>query len=150
MEIRIINAEDASISDVRFAFPKSENVLRRGNFEWSSFPLESLLRTNKVISGILKGWHRTVEFDTVEYHMDTENFYFAEGVCIMPFANRIGDAVDIGSLQLVRIQPGTQVEVKAGKCHYVPIPEGDTFRAFVFTPRQDSILLSLDDTVRGI
>ena len=106
-------------------------------------------RTNKVISGILQGWHRTVEFDTLEYHDDTENFYFTEGTCIMPFGTRVGDSVDPDSLQLVRIRPGTQVEVKAGKLHYVPIPLGDTFRAYVFTPLQESKFVQLPELLIG-
>ena len=134
MKVQVINAEDAKISGVRFAFPGEENLLCSGHFEWRSFPLETMLRTNKVISGILQGWHRTVEFDTLEYHDDTENFYFTEGTCIMPFGTRVGDSVDPDSLQLVRIRPGTQVEVKAGKLHYVPIPLGDTF-ALTFSRR---------------
>ena len=150
MKIKIINAEDAKVKDVRFALPHSENVLKNGHFEWRSFQLETALYTNKVISGILQGWHRTVEFDTVEYHEDTKNFYFAEGTCIMPFADMADGKVDMDSIQMVRILPGTQVEVKAGKCHYVPIPEGDTFKAYVFTPLQESILLPLDEKINGL
>lgn len=149
MKLQVINAEDAKISGVRFAFPGQEALLCSGHFEWRSFPLETMLRTNKVISGILQGWHRTVEFDTMEYHDDTENFYFAEGTCIMPFGSRMGDSIDLASLQLVQIRPGTQVEVKAGKLHYVPIPLGDTFRACVFTPLQESKLLRLPEPLTG-
>ena len=149
MKVHVINAEDAKISGVRFAFPGEENLLCSGHFEWRSFPLETMLRTNKVISGILQGWHRTVEFDTLEYHDDTENFYFTEGTCIMPFGTRVGDSVDPDSLQLVRIRPGTQVEVKAGKLHYVPIPLGDTFRAYVFTPLQESKFVQHQELLIG-
>ena len=53
MKVQVINAEDAKISGVRFAFPGEENLLCSGHFEWRSFPLETMLRTNKVISGIL-------------------------------------------------------------------------------------------------
>ena len=60
MKVQVINAEDAKISGVRFAFPGEENLLCSGHFEWRSFPLETMLRTNKVISGILQGWHRTL------------------------------------------------------------------------------------------
>ena len=149
MKVQVINAEDAKISGVRFAFPGEENLLCSGHFEWRSFPLETMLRTNKVISGILQGWHRTVEFDTLEYHDDTENFYFTEGTCIMPFGTRVGDSVDPDSLQLVRIRLGTQVEVKEGKLHYVPIPLGDTFRAYVFTPLQESKFVQLPELLIG-
>lgn len=147
MKLRIENIEDVKIRGVRVASPASGNVLRRGNFEWTSFPLETALKTNKVISGLLQGWHHELCFDQVEYHADTENFYFMEGTCLMLFCDREGDVPDMSTLLLVRIQPDTQVEVEAGKCHYVPIPETDFFKAYVFTPLQESVLLPLAETV---
>lgn len=149
MLLKIENIEDVQIKGVRVAAPGTGNLLRRGNFEWTSFPLETELKTNKVISGLLQGWHHEIAFDTVEYHEDTENFYFMEGVSLMLFCDRNGDVPDMSTLHLVRIQPGTQVEVVAGKCHYVPIPETDYFKAYVFTPLQESILLPLAETVNA-
>ena len=34
MKVQVINAEDAKISGVRFAFPGEENLLCSGHFEW--------------------------------------------------------------------------------------------------------------------
>ena len=147
MKLKIENIENVQIKGVRVAMPGTGNVLRRGNFEWTSFPLETALKTNKVISGLLQGWHHELCFHQVEYHEDTENFFFMEGVSLMLFCDRNGDVPDMSTLQLVRIQPGTQVEVEAGKCHYVPIPETDFFKAYVFTPLQDSVLLPLEEIV---
>ena len=93
MKVQVINAEDAKISGVRFAFPGEENLLCSGHFEWRSFPLETMLRTNKVISGILQGWHRTVEFDTLEYHDDTENFYLPKARASCPSGPALATAL---------------------------------------------------------
>lgn len=150
MYVKVENAETAFVRGVRFAFASQGALLEKEHFEWRSFPLETSLKTNKVISGWLQGWHRTIEFDTVEYHGDTENFFFIEGECIMPFCDQKDDKADMGTLQLVRILPGMQVEVEAGKCHYVPIPLTDYFRAYVFTPRQESVLLPLEETVQQL
>lgn len=143
LKIKVENAEKATVNGVRFAFAEDGMLLAKEHFEWTSFPLETALKTNKVISGLLQGWHQKVEFHTVEYHEDTENFFFFEGECIMPFCDRNGEVPDMDTLQFIRIRPGTQVEVKAGKCHYVPIPLTDTFRAYVFTPQQESVLMPL-------
>jgi hypothetical protein len=147
MKLPIHNIEDVAIRGVRYAPASAGSLLEKEHFTWNSFPLETELKTNKVVSGLLQGWHRVVEFDTVEYHEDTENFFFFEGVSLMLFCDRDGQKPDLSTLQLVRIQPGTQVEVKAGKCHYVPIPETDFFKAYVFTPLQASILLPLGEKV---
>lgn len=143
----VIYAGEASVKGVRFASVTEGTLLEKEHFQWTSFPLETSLKTNHVISGLLQGWHQKVRFHTVEYYRDTENFFFLEGECIMPFCDRDGDIPDMETLQLIRIQPGTQVEVSAGKCHYVPIPLGDTFKAYVFTPQQESILLPLAEEV---
>lgn len=143
----VIHAEDALVKGVRFASVTEGTLLEKEHFQWTSFPLETSLKTNQVISGLLQGWHQKVLFHTVEYHEDTENFFFLEGECIMPFCDRDGDLPDMTTLQLVRIRPGTQVEVSAGKCHYVPIPLTDTFKAYVFTPLQESVLLALSEDV---
>lgn len=147
MKLKIVNIEEAALKDVRVALPGTGSVLKRDNFEWTAFPLETTFRTNRLISGLLEGWHRTIVFDTVEYHEDTENFLFLEGVSLMLFCDREGDRLLPESMKLVRIKPGTQVEVKAGKCHYVPIPETDRFRAYVVTPLQESILIPLAEPV---
>ncbi|NLI54054.1 MAG: hypothetical protein GX417_06965 [Clostridiales bacterium] len=147
MKLKIVNIEEADLKDVRVALPNTGSVLRRGNFEWTAFPVETVFKTNRLISGLLEGWHRMIEFDTVEYHDDAENFLFFEGVSLMLFCDREGDRLLPESMQLVRIMPGTQVEVKAGKCHYVPIPETDRFRAYVVTPLQESILIPLAESV---
>lgn len=147
MKLKIVNVEEAVLKDVRIALPNTGSVLKKGNFEWTAFPLETAFETNRLISGLLEGWHRTLAFDTVEYHADAENFFFFEGVSLMLFCDRDGDRLLPESMQLVRILPGTQIEVKAGKCHYVPVPETDRFRAYVVTPLQESILISLSEPV---
>ncbi len=149
MKLRIEEIGQVSIPGVRVALPGTGSLLRRGNFEWTCFPLETRLKGNRVVSGLLEGWHHELRFDQVEYHEDTENFYFMEGVCLMLFCDRKDGEVDASSLRLTRIHPGTQVEVEGGKCHYVPIPETDFFKAYVFTPLQPSILLNLPEPVTG-
>ncbi|MCI8333060.1 MAG: hypothetical protein HFH25_00585 [Lachnospiraceae bacterium] len=148
MVVNVKNAGEIPVKGVRFAPVSKSVLLQKEHFEWTSFPLETGLKTNRVVSGLLKGWHRTVEFDTVEYHEDTENFFFMEGECIMPFCDQKQGEADMDTMQLIRILPGTQVEVQAGKCHYVPIPLTDCFRAYVFTPLQESVLISLKETVK--
>lgn len=147
MEKAVTNIEETAIRGVRAVNVRTGSLLQKEHFEWLSFPLETTLKRNQVVSGLLRGWHRTVCFDTVEYHEDTENFFFLEGTCIMIFCDRNGEEPDMNSIQLVKIPAGTQVEVEAGKCHYVPIPLTDTFRAYVFTPLQESILIPLKETV---
>ena len=147
MKLRIEEIEQVQIRGVRVAKPGTGTVLRRGNFEWVCFPLETQLKTSKVVSGLLQGWHHEVYFDQVEYHEDTENFYFLEGTVLMLFCDQQMERPDMSTLRLVRIRPGTQIEVEAGKCHYVPIPETDIFKAYVFTPIQPSVMLKLSEPI---
>jgi len=149
MLLHVKEIEEAAPVGVRFAAMGESQVLKKEHFEWTSFPLETALKTNQVVSGLLQGWHRTLRFDTVEYHGDAENFFFLEGECVMLFCERREEQPLLDTACLVHIRPGTQVEVKAGICHYVPIALTDTFKAYVFTPLQDSILLSLPEPIEA-
>ena len=150
MKLEIQEISDVQMEGVRVALPGTEGVLRKNHFEWISFALETKETTDRIISGLLEGWHHEVKFTEVEYHINPENFYFYEGTCLMLFADKTEeDEIIEGSLKLVRIHPGTQVEVAAGKCHYVPIPETDTFKAFVFTPIHESLMIDLPEEVTG-
>ena len=144
---KIKNIFETEISGVRVEKAENGELLKKEHFEWTSFPLKTKFKQNQVISGVLKGWHRVIAFTQVEYHDDAENFLFFQGDSIMIFCDKKNNKVDMNSVQLVRIPEGTQIEVAAGKCHYVPIPLTDTFKAFVFTPLQEAFILPLQEEV---
>lgn len=147
MKRKIVSIFDAEIPGVRVEKKEDGALLQKEYFEWMSFPLETNFKQSRIISGLLKGWHRTLSFTEVEYHEDAENFLFFQGESVMIFCDKKDGRPDMNSIRLVRIPEGTQIEVAAGKCHYVPIPLTDTFQAFVFTPLQDAVILPLEETV---
>lgn len=148
MTREILDIFKTEISGVRVRKAEDGGLLQKEYFEWKSFPLETEFKQEQIISGLLKGWHRTIAFREVEYHKDAENFFFFQGECIMIFCDKtLSNEIDMESIQLVRIPAGTQVEVAAEKCHYVPIPLTDVFQAFVFTPLQEAHLLMLKEEI---
>ena len=61
---------------------------------------------------------------------------------------KAGKAV-MESAQIVRIPAGTELSIDPGKGHFVAIAEGDTMKALVVAPVQDSPRITLDETVCG-
>jgi oxalate decarboxylase/phosphoglucose isomerase-like protein (cupin superfamily) len=68
----------------------------------------------------LEAWRHTPVFTEVETHCDSEMFYFLFGVALMLFADLKDGQVDLETVQIVRIQPGAQIIIAAGKAHFVP------------------------------
>ena len=51
--------------------------------------------------------------------------------------------------QIVRIPAGTQLDIAAGKGHFVAVAEGDTFKAIVVSPVQEAPRMDLAEEVIG-
>ena len=54
------------------------------------------------------------------------------------------------SMQLARIEPGTQIIVHAGKGHFVPVAVEDSFDAVVYAPDQQAPRVQLPEVVEGV
>ena len=112
-------------------------------------PMAVDFKSTRIACGLLEGWHHTPTFNEIEYHEDAELFYFLEGPALMLFVDiKAGKAV-MESAQIVRIPAGTELSIDPGKGHFVAVAEGDTMKALVVAPVQDSPRITLDETVCG-
>ena len=98
---------------------------------------------------MLQGWHHTPNFTAIEYHEDAEQFYFTEGTALMLFIDIADGKPAMDTAQIVRIPAGTQLDIAAGKGHFVAVAEGDTFKAIVVSPVQEAPRMDLAEEVIG-
>jgi len=58
---------------------------------------------------------------------------------------------DMASAQLVRIKKGTQIVIKQGKGHFVPIAEAsEPVCAIVISPKMEAIRIDLEEEIGSI
>ena len=151
MEIKITDIAVTPITGVRFSIPQEyqKNLYSEDYFTWSGMPIVSEFKTKNIMMGILEGWHHTPNFDKIEYHEDRESFYFISGVALMYFVDiRDGKPV-METSQIVRIPAGVELEIEAGKGHFVAVAESDRFSALVTSPVQEAPRIKLPEIVCG-
>lgn len=151
MKLQITDVADTVIAGVRVALPSEyrAGTYREDYFTWTGMPLVSPFQTGKIMMGILEGWHHTPRFDKIEYHADKESFYFISGTALMYFVDIQDGKPVMETGQIVRIPAGTELEIEAGKGHFVAVAENDHFTALVTSPVQGAPRLELTETVVG-
>jgi mannose-6-phosphate isomerase-like protein (cupin superfamily) len=138
------------VSGVEVALPGEASAYREGFFEWRASALDAAFRTSQIAGGVLKAWRHEPAFAQIETHADREMFHFMSGTAIMLFMDAPGGRPDMDSAQIVRILPGTEIAIDAGKGHFVAVAEGDEpVVAVVVAPRMDAPRMDLPDTVKG-
>jgi quercetin dioxygenase-like cupin family protein len=148
------------IQDLRPGLVRGVEVLLPGKvpaayeetyFKWAASPLVVNFQTKEVSGGILEAWRHTPVFTEVETHSDSEMFYFLSGAALMLFADLKDGQVDLETAQIVRIQPGTQIIINAGKAHFVPVAIDSTpVVAVVVSPKMGAPRVALAEAVEGV
>ncbi len=149
MQVKIQDLKDVTISGVNVAFTDTCEAYKEDFFEWTAFPVVTGFKTGNIMSGLLQGWHHTPNFDKIEYHADAEQFYFTEGTALMLFIDIKDGKPAMDTAQIVRIPAGTQLDIAAGKGHFVAVAEGCTFKAVVVSPVQDAPRMDLPEMICG-
>ena len=149
MKVTIQDLKDVAIKGVNVAFTEICETYKEDLFEWTAFPVVTQFKTDKIMSGVLQGWHHTPNFSVIEYHEDAEQFFFTEGTALMLFIDIVDGKPAMDTAQIVRIPAGTQLDIAAGKGHFVAVAEGCTFKAIVVSPVQDAPRMDLSETVCG-
>ena len=149
MQVKIQDLKDVTISGVNVAFTDTCEAYKEDFFEWTAFPVVTGFNTGNIMSGLLQGWHHTPNFDKIEYHADAEQFYFTEGTALMLFIDIKDGKPAMDTAQIVRIPAGTQLDIAAGKGHFVAVAEGCTFKAVVVSPVQDAPRMDLPEMICG-
>ncbi len=148
--VKIVNWSSARIAGVRFAAKEDEETYHEDYFTCTSMPLKTTMATDSVVCGVLEGWHHTPVFSVWETHQDAETFYYYEGTALMPFCDMVDGEPDLSTAQIVRIPAGVQVEVAAGKAHFVAVAESDKFACLVYCPDQSADRVLAKEPVQGV
>lgn len=144
LTLDIVNGIDVNL-------PASSEVYKETYFEWEANPLVAEMTSNKISGGMLRTWHHVPVFDQVETHIEAEMFYFVSGISLMLFADLKNGQPDMETVQIVRIQSGTQIVIPSGKAHFPPVAESvEPVNIIVVSPKVDAPRLSLKIPVQGV
>lgn len=150
-KIQIQDLKPGLVAGIEVQLSSMADTYRETYFEWTATELISKFNSNEVSGGVLKAWHHVPLFTEIETHVDTEMFYFISGIALMVFVDVIDGKADIATAQIVRIQPGTQITVQAGKGHFVAVAEGsDPVYSVVVSPKMDAPRIILPEAVEGV
>ena len=150
-KVKIIDLKPGIVNGIDIQLPASQPGHRETYFEWTAFALAAGIKSTQVSGGVLKAWHHVPVFKEIETHIDTEMFYFVSGTALMLFMDIKDGKPDMETSQVVRIQPGTQLVIPAGKGHFVAVAEDtEPVLSIVIAPRMDAPRISLSEPVEGI
>jgi mannose-6-phosphate isomerase-like protein (cupin superfamily) len=149
--IKITDLQPGVVPGVEVLLPGVPVPYQETYFEWTASSLIARFQKSEVSGGILQAWHHTPTFTEVETHCDQEMFYFISGIALMLFVEVKDGQADLDTAQIVRIQPGTQIIIAAGKAHFVPVAEDSRpVSAVVVSPQMAAPRIALAEKVTGI
>jgi mannose-6-phosphate isomerase-like protein (cupin superfamily) len=138
------------VKGVEVQLPSAQPGYRETYFEWTPSSLIAQFKSTEVSGGILEAWRHTPVFREIETHIDAEMFYFISGVALMLFVDVKDGQADLDTAQIVRVRPGTQLVIVAGKGHFVAVAESEEpVEMIVVSPRMDAPRMSLAEAVEG-
>jgi mannose-6-phosphate isomerase-like protein (cupin superfamily) len=150
MKIAIQDLTPGLVKGVAVQLPSDQPGYQETYFEWTPSSLTTQFQSTEVSGGVLRAWRHTPVFTEVETHVDAEMFYFLSGVALMLFADLKDGQADLETVQIVRIQPGTQIIIAAGKAHFVPVAVDATpVVAVVVSPQMGAPRVALAEAVEG-
>lgn len=147
-KIKVIDFDPQVVGGVDVQMPDAGIMEKEQYFEWEPSSLIIKFKTPLISGGILRSFKHDFTFKEVETHIDAELFFFRSGIAIMPFIDIIDGKLLMGSAQIVRILPGTQIIIPAGKGHFVPLPEGEkSLEIIVVAPKMGDITTELPEAI---
>jgi hypothetical protein len=139
------------VEGVSVKLPPAQPGYRETYFEWTPSALTARFKSPEVSGGVLRAWRHTPTFREIETHVDAEMFYFVSGVALMLFVDVKDGQVDSDTAQIVRVRPGTQLVIAAGKGHFVAVAESEgPVEMVVVSPKMDAPRMGLGEGVEGI
>lgn len=146
----IIQMEECTVPGVHFARPDSNELYQEAYFTWQPMGPCGDYHTMQIGGGYLVAYRHVPEYREIEYHEDTEIFYFTSGDVVMPFCTIRDGVPDMQTLQIVYIPEKTQLILEPGTGHFVPVAaNGLTAQIVVVAPKMDAPRLSLPTPVVG-
>lgn len=151
MKVDITDIGNTKIKGVRVFLPENETAGPEKYFEWRESALTAKFESSEVSGGVLNAWHHALEYEEAEYHRDEEMFYFVTGTAIMMFVDLCNNEADLSTVQVVRIQKGTQLIIEKGKGHFVAIAEGDEpVKMIVVAPKMPAPRIKLKEKIQAV
>ena len=149
-KISIQDLKPGLVKGIEVQMPVQVAGHKENYFEWTASSLIAKFQSAEISGGVLQTWHHVPVFNEIETHTDAEMFYFVSGIALMLFVDIKDGQPGMGSAQMVRIQPGTQLIIAAGKGHFVAVAESkEPVYAVIVSPKMDAPRISLKETVEG-
>ena len=150
-KVAIKNLIPGLVNGIQVQMPGAGDIEKELYFEWAPSSLITQFNTNSISGGLLQCSKSEPIFKEIESHIDAEMFYFVSGTAIMLFVDIKDEKPLLDTVQIVRIQSGTQLIIPSGKGHFVPVPEGtDPIEIIVVAPKMGDIKTKLPEPVMGI
>ncbi len=147
----IIEIKDFKLPGVTFARDNKADLYAETYFEWQPMALCSQFADPNVSGGFLETHYHLPICTEMEYHIDTEVFYFVSGEVIMPFCTLKDGAADMESVCFVRIPAKTQVVIEKGVGHFVAVASNcEKATLVVVSPKMDAPRIALPYRVQGV
>jgi mannose-6-phosphate isomerase-like protein (cupin superfamily) len=149
-KIVIQDLKPGLVEGVEVQLPPTQPGYRETYFEWTPSLLTAQFKSTEVTGGVLRAWRHTPIFQEIETHVDAEMFYFVSGVALMLFVDVKDGQADLDTAQIVRVRPGTQLVLTAGKGHFIAVAESEEpVKMIVVSPKMDAPRIGLAEVVEG-
>jgi hypothetical protein len=150
-QIKIQDLKPGLVKGLEVQMPVETAGHRENYFEWTASSLTAKFLSPEISGGVLQTWRHVPVFHEIETHIDAEMFYYVSGVALMLFIDVKDGRPQMDSAQIVRIQPGTQLLISAGKGHFVAVAESaESVYAVVVSPKMDAPRMPLAEAVEGV
>lgn len=148
MKLRIQDIRQAALNSVTVQLPDAVPAEQVGHYKWFPSSITVPFSTTQISGGIVYAYPHAIEFDKVEYHEDYELYSFYQGSAAMILCDIVDGKPVSESIQLIRIEAGTQLLLHPYKGHYVPIALGEEAVRFnVVSPKMAAHYAKLEETV---
>lgn len=148
MKLKIQDIHQVASRSVTVQLPNSVPAQQVAHYRWFPSSITIPFSTTEISGGMVYAYPHSMEFETVEYHEDYELYCIYEGSAVMILCD-IKDGKPIQkSIQLIRIEAGTQLLLHPRTGHSVPIALGENaVRFMVVSPKMAAHIVPLDEKV---
>lgn len=147
----ILSPRACTVPGVRIALENTAERYEEAYFSWQPMALCACFVDGQVSGGYIEAYRHLPVYRELEFHADTEVFFFVSGEVIMPVCALKDGAPDMESLQFLRIPEKTQLILEKGVGHFVPVA-ADCLNAkmVVVAPKMDAPRVALPYPVQGV
>lgn len=147
----IVEIEDCCLAGITFARNELDQLYQETYFNWQPMALCGQFADGNVSGGYIETHYHLPVYHEMEYHIDTEIFYFVSGDVIMPFCALKDGEPDMETICFVHIPEKTQLIIAKGTAHFVPVAVGClNAKLVVIAPKMDAPRVALPYPIQGV